>query len=119
MRGVCFIATAAYGSYLDPHVKVLREFRDRFLIANFTMHIAKFKIEIPNIPGKAIVAVYYKISPPLAEFISQHENLRIVTRLVLTPVVYGIKYPILTLIVLCFGIVFIVKGNTYFKDRKL
>ena len=28
----CFIATAAYGLQMEPHVKVLQEFQDRFLL---------------------------------------------------------------------------------------
>ena len=76
--GGCFIATAAYGSYLDPHVRILRDFRDKYL---FT-----------NVPGRAFVKFYYKNSPPIADYIRQHELLRTITRLILTPIVFFVKY---------------------------
>jgi len=79
-NGFCFIATAAYGSYLDPHVRVLRDFRDRWLLTNG--------------PGRAFVAFYYRTSPPIAECIRRHDGVRLLTRWALTPVVFGVAHPI-------------------------
>lgn len=82
--GGCFIATAAYGSYLHPKVQVLRDFRDRFLLTNG--------------PGRLFVRAYYATSPPVADFISRHAGLRALTRFALTPVVLGVAYPLLMLL---------------------
>jgi len=72
--GGCFIATAAYGSYLEPHVMILRKFRDRFLLTNS--------------PGKAFVKLYYRYSPPAANFIAGHDILRALVRLGLLPFIW-------------------------------
>jgi len=77
--GGCFIATAAYGSYLHPQVRILREFRDNHLLTNPA--------------GRAFVACYYRISPPIAAFIARHATLRLVVRLLLTPLVMVIAHP--------------------------
>ncbi|WP_085812180.1 CFI-box-CTERM domain-containing protein [Geoanaerobacter pelophilus] len=78
--GGCFIATAAFGSYLDPQVVVLRHFRDNVLM----------KSE----PGKAFVKLYYTYSPPVADFIYEHDFLRLLTRWALTPLIFAVKYPL-------------------------
>jgi len=75
----CFIATAAFGSYLAPEVQTLREFRDRVLLTNNS--------------GKAFVEWYYRGSPPVAAFISEYDSLKIAVRWGLTPIVYAVKYP--------------------------
>ncbi len=88
--GACFIATAAYGSYLDPHVMVLRQFRDNILLT--------------NTPGRAFVKFYYANSPAIAKTISKSEGLRFVTRSALTPVVYAMAYPMETVIIFLAGL---------------
>jgi hypothetical protein len=90
--GGCFIATAAYGSLMEPHVKILRDFRDRFLIGNTV--------------GKSFVSFYYSYSPPIADFIAEHDGLRAMVRTSLLPVVGAIwiilKIGPLSTIALCF-----------------
>jgi penicillin V acylase-like amidase (Ntn superfamily) len=69
----CFIATAAYGSPHDSQVKVLREFRDLFLLDNPL--------------GKTFIQIYNTYSPPVAHFIGKHDNVRVLVRLGLLPMV--------------------------------
>jgi len=71
--GGCFIATAAYGSLMEPHVKILRDFRDHFLLGNTV--------------GDSFVRLYYTYSPPIADFIAKYDSLRAIVRISLLPVV--------------------------------
>jgi uncharacterized repeat protein (TIGR02543 family) len=63
---VCFIATAAYGTPGAEQIDVLREFRDAVLLESAI--------------GSHFVALYYRLSPPLAEVISGNSFLRTMVR---------------------------------------
>lgn len=69
--GGCFVATAAFGSKMNPQVKILRTFRDHFLLN--------------NPPGRVFVGLYYKHSPPVAAFIRKHESMKAFARIILLP----------------------------------
>ena len=69
----CFIATAAYGSYLNPHVKILRGFRDEFLISSSL--------------GSKCVHLYYQYAPRIAKHIEKFSFLQLLTRQALLPLI--------------------------------
>ncbi len=62
---------------MEPHVMTLRSFRDEYLLSN--------KL------GRLFVDGYYKYSPPVADFITKHETLKVATRIALLPIV-GVSY---------------------------
>ncbi len=78
--GGCFIATAAYGSALEPRVALLKAFRDQYLMTTR--------------PGRVFVAWYYHTSPPLADRIRQAPVWRGLVRGILWPLV-GVVWLIL------------------------
>jgi subtilisin family serine protease len=71
--GGCFIATAAYGTPMASDVRYLRAFRDEYLQTNEA--------------GRWFVAQYYKFSPPLADYLRRHDDLRTLVRAGLGPLV--------------------------------
>ncbi len=77
--GGCFIATAAYGSALQPEVEVLRDFRDRHLLTNG--------------PGRAFVSLYYRWSPGPADWIRDRPWVRAAVRVPLNLLVTSIRHP--------------------------
>ena len=73
--GGCFIATAAFGSYENRWVWVLRDFRDQVLLEHDS--------------GRSFVEWYYAHSPHAAAWIADHGWARVTTRVVLAPVIVG------------------------------
>jgi len=69
----CFIATAVYGTPMAEEIQILREFRDEYLLT--------------NVPGQALLDLYYNVSPPIARFITCHPSLKPIVRAGLMPVV--------------------------------
>ena len=100
----CFIATAAFGSKMDIHVSILSEFRDQCLLNNRA--------------GRCFVDLYYKFSPPLADFLREHSMLKVSIRYALIPVT-GLVYLVLyrEASVQWLPLVLILFGTAYFVRR--
>jgi len=73
--GGCFVATAAYGTPWASDIQPLREFRDRVLLSNPA--------------GTALVRVYYRYSPAIADVIASRPAARTAVRAALAPAVWA------------------------------
>ena len=62
----CYIATAVYGSYDAPQVRILRRYRDEVLKNSFW--------------GRVFIKTYYKLSPPIADQLKNASKLNGVVR---------------------------------------
>jgi hypothetical protein len=67
----CFVATAAYGSSMEPKIQTFRDFRRQFLLLNPW--------------GRKFVYTYNKYGPIAAHWISEHEWARTASRAALWP----------------------------------
>ena len=72
-KPLCFVATAAYGTPMAEEIQILRRFRDEYLLTNPV--------------GQTMVDLYYRVSPPIAGFITEHPSLKPVVRATLLPAV--------------------------------
>jgi hypothetical protein len=105
----CFIATAAYGSPLHPHLDILRDFRNKYLM--------------PNKLGRAFVNLYYKYSPFVANIIAKRKVLKVVVRVSLLPLI-ALSYTILhfghTITAILGGFIFLIPiFFVWFCQRKI
>ncbi len=69
----CCTATATYGTPMAEEIVVLRQLRDEYLVTNSM--------------GKTLVGLYYRVSPPIAEFITEHPGLKPIMKTGLLPVI--------------------------------
>ena len=101
--GGCFIATATFGSKMDWHVKILSEFRDSRLLTNPT--------------GRCLVDLYYRFSPPAADYLRQHPVVRSAVRYVLIPIT-GIAHLVLYIhpAALLFGLILLLLTAVYCRE---
>ncbi|MDY6855314.1 MAG: CFI-box-CTERM domain-containing protein [Thermodesulfobacteriota bacterium] len=70
----CFLVTLAYGSPFNRYIRIIRGFRDRYLMSNAL--------------GKALVHIYYTLSPKAAHFIKAHDSIRNSLQFALIPLAW-------------------------------
>jgi len=77
----CYIATAVYGSYDAPEVRVLRCFRDEVLAKSMA--------------GRAFIRSYYAVSPPVARRLEKAGRINRLVRRVLDKIVHRLDTTVL------------------------
>ncbi len=102
--GYCFIATASFGSYINPYVKILRKFRDVFLLT--------------NAPGTKFVNLYYEYGSKFAKIMMNHPVLKPIVRVLLIPLII-FAYMLLNPFFILFLIApFVILIFTFLKKHK-
>ncbi len=76
-KGMCFIASAAYGSELSPVVQALRDFRNGLVLSTFAG--TQFM--------KAFNAWYYSFSPGVAGYVASSPALRMLVKALIYPLI--------------------------------
>ena len=73
----CVIATAAFGSELQPEIQFLRGFRDEKVMSTYggRMFVAVFNV------------AYYAVSPPLAKCVAEHPSAGSIVRILIYPLI--------------------------------
>ncbi len=95
VRGaVCFIATAAYGSAMHPHVEFLRSFRDEVVLRS------EYGAGFEN-----LLELYYRFSPAVAEDMKRNELLKHIVK-------YTIVWPTVTLLKTMVAVVRLATGRS-------
>jgi len=73
----CFIATAVYGSYDAPNVRILRKYRDAVLQK--------------TVLGRSFIHFYYRAGPTLAKHLNGHKRISLLMRRILDCFVVSLK----------------------------
>jgi hypothetical protein len=69
----CVVTAATYDTPMAADIQALRDFRDNYLMTNPV--------------GRALVALYYDVSPAIAEFVTVHPGLKPAVRAEIAPLV--------------------------------
>ena len=87
----------------------LRQFRDSYLLKN--------KL------GTIFVETYYRYSPPIADYIAEHDSLRSIIRVGLAPLVgfswLAVNYGLMAMLLVLFSMLILIIGGTCFIVKKI
>ena len=83
----CPAGVVASGTWLAPTLDDARALRDNYLM--------------PHPLGRAIVGAYYTTTRPITEHLIANKGARVMARCLLAPALLGLRYPVLSLLLLC------------------